>query len=57
MQDLAGISGLSPGEQSRSESLSLSSIATENNEVVESGEEIMDCFSEVYNSCDLTTGG
>jgi len=49
---LAGLSGLSPGEQSRSESLSLSSIAIENNEV-EGGEEIMDYLSEVCSSCDL----
>jgi len=53
MRDLAGLSGLSPGEQSPSESLSLSSIATENNEVVEGEEEIMDYFSEVCDSCDL----
>lgn len=53
MRDLAGLSGLSPGEQSRSESLSLSPIAIENNEV-EGGEEIMDYLSEVCSSCDLT---
>lgn len=48
MRDLAGLSGLSSGEQSRSKSLSPLSIACEV-EFSDSGEEITDYSSKVCN--------